>query len=167
MTKAVFLDRDGVINKEKKDYVKNLNEFVIFDGVSDAIKLLKKHNFLVIIITNQSAINRKILAVKMLNRIHRYLQNYLKNNDTSIDGIYYCPHIPEDKCSCRKPKPGLLLQAASDFKIELKRSWMIGNSIADVNAAKKAGCNWLLLKNEKKLLQLVKKIVRTDEICLK
>jgi len=165
MTKAVFLDRDGIINQERKDYVKNLKEFVILDGVSDSIKLLKQNHFLVIIITNQSAINRKLLSVNILNDIHEYLQNYLKKNDVSIDGIYYCPHMPEENCLCRKPKPGLLLKAANDFGIDLKKSWMIGNSITDIEAAKKAGCKSVLLESNQKLLQVVNKIVMTHETC--
>jgi D,D-heptose 1,7-bisphosphate phosphatase len=160
MPKAVFLDRDGVINQERKDYVKNLNEFIIFEGVSEAIKILKKHNFLVIIITNQSAINRKMLSIEMLNKIHQYLKNFLNENNTFVDGIYHCPHMPEDNCLCRKPKPGLLLQAMNDFDIDLKQSWMIGNSISDVNTAKAAGCNWILLKNDQTLLQVVRELVK-------
>ena len=81
MFKAVFLDRDGVINEERKDYVKNLNEFIILKGISKAIKLLKQENFLVIIITNQSAINRKLLTVDELNKIHNHLQDILKKDD--------------------------------------------------------------------------------------
>ena len=82
MFKAVFLDRDGVINEERKDYVKNLDEFIILKGVSKAIKLLKEKNFLVIIVTNQSAVNRKLLTENQLNEIHNYLQVNLRKDDT-------------------------------------------------------------------------------------
>lgn len=159
MSYAIFLDRDGVINQERKDYVKNLNEFLILDGVVDAIKILKQNNFLVIIITNQSAINRNLLSVDMLDKIHAYLQDYLKKNGTYIDAVYYCPHLPEDNCSCRKPKPGLLLQAAHDFQINFKKSWMIGNSMSDIDAAKTVGCNGILLEKGQNLFQAVKKLV--------
>lgn len=159
MPYAIFLDRDGVINQERKDYVKNLNEFLILDGVVDAIKILKQNNFLVIVITNQSAINRNLLSVEMLDKIHAHLQDYLKKSGTHIDAVYYCPHTPEDNCSCRKPKPSLLLQAARDFQIDFKKSWMIGNSVTDIDAAKVIGCNWILLEKGENLLQVVKKLV--------
>ena len=125
MFKAIFLDRDGVINEERKDYVKNLDEFIILKGVSKAIKLLKEKNFLVIIITNQSAINRKLLTNNGLNEIHNHLQDVLKNDDTSYDAIYYCPHKPEENCKCRKPKPGLLLRAAEEHSIDMENSFLI------------------------------------------
>lgn len=160
--KAVFLDRDGVINKERKDYVKNVNEFEIFDGVAQAISLLKQNNFLVIVITNQSAINRNLLSHNMLGKIHDHLKNYLEVNDTSIDGIYYCPHRPDEGCTCRKPKPGLLLKASLDFDVDLKNSWMIGDSEKDIEAAKSIGTNWIFIKNQN-LLEAVEMLLKNIE----
>lgn len=156
--KAVFLDRDGVINEERKDYVKNIEEFKIKDKVGESIKILKEHNFLVIIITNQSAINRKILSIKTLNEIHNHFIKYLKTHNTSLDGIYYCPHKPEENCHCRKPKLGLLLKAKEDFDIILKESWMVGDSQTDVDVAKAVGCNSILLGSKQDLFQATKKI---------
>jgi len=161
MLPAIFLDRDGVINEERKDYVKNLNEFKIFSGVAEAIDLLRKKNFLIIIITNQSAINRKLLDITTLETIHDFFQEYLKKNNTFVDAIYYCPHLPEENCSCRKPKPGLILNAAKDLKIDLKKSWMIGDSQKDIEAANSAGCNSILLKNNQSLLDMIKEFINT------
>tara|TARA_B110000263_G_C15110090_1_gene419375 strand:- start:12 stop:500 length:489 start_codon:yes stop_codon:yes gene_type:complete len=161
MQPAIFLDRDGVINQERKDYVKNLNEFKIFSGVAEAIDLLRKKNFLIIIITNQSAINRKLLDINTLENIHMFFQEYLKKNNTSVDAIYYCPHLPEENCSCRKPKPGLILNAAKDLKIDLKKSWMIGDSQKDIEAANNAGCNSILLKSNQNLLDVIKEFINT------
>jgi len=161
MQSAIFLDRDGVINLERKDYVKNLSEFEIFPDVAEAIDLLRKKNFLVIIITNQSAINRKLLDINTLETIHEHFQKYLKKNNTSIDAIYYCPHLPEEDCSCRKPKPGLIFNAAKDFKINLKKSWMIGDSKKDIDAANSAGCNSILLKPNQRLLDVIKEFINT------
>ena len=161
MLPAIFLDRDGVINEERKDYVKNLNEFKIFSGVAEAIDLLRKKNFLIIIITNQSAINRKLLDINTLENIHMFFQEYLKKNNTSVDAIYYCPHLPEENCSCRKPKPGLILNAAKDLKIDLKKSWMIGDSQKDIEAANNAGCNSILLKSNQNLLDVIKEFINT------
>ena len=153
--KAVFLDRDGVINEKRNDHVKNIDEFKIFSGVGDAIKLLRDKGYLVIIITNQSAIGRKIISEKTLDEIHTELKNYLNQHDTYVDSIYYCPHTPEENCNCRKPKPGLLIKATSDFDIDLEKSYFIGDSESDLNAAKEARCKGILLENDQTLLEIV------------
>ena len=164
MTKAIFLDRDGVINQERKDYVKNIEEFIIFENVSDAISLIKNHNFLVILITNQSAVNRKLLTIENLDKIHEKLQNYLKMHNTSFDHVYFCPHMPKENCNCRKPKPGLIIQAKNDFKIDLSQSFMIGDSQTDVQAAESAGCKGILLKQNQTLLELVVDLFESEKI---
>ena len=154
-SKAVFLDRDGVINEKRDDHVKNISEFKIFSGVGDAIKLLRDKGYLVIIITNQSAIGRKIISEKKLEEIHTELKNYLNQHDTYVESIYYCPHTPEENCSCRKPKPGLLIKATNDFGINLEESYFIGDSESDLNAAKEARCKGILLENDQTLLEIV------------
>jgi D-glycero-D-manno-heptose 1,7-bisphosphate phosphatase len=157
--KTIFLDRDGVINEEKKDYVKNLKEFKIIDGSLQAIKLLKKNNFRVVIITNQSAINRGLLSIEKLNEIHDFLKSKLLDLDTTLDGIYFCPHTPNENCMCRKPKPGLLQQAISELDINVKDSLMIGDSQTDIDAANKMGCKSILLNKNQNLLQVVKELL--------
>lgn len=164
MTKAIFLDRDGVINQEREDYVKKLDEFNILENTSDAINIIKSHGFLVIIITNQSAINRKLLSVETLNKIHEKLQMYLKKDNTSFDGIYFCPHTPYENCECRKPKPGLILQAVNDFSIDISQSFMIGDSKKDIKAAKSAGCKGILLKKNQTLLEAVVDLFESEKI---
>ena len=164
MTKAIFLDRDGVINQERKDYVKKLDEFIILDKTSDAINIIKNRGFLVIIITNQSAINRKLLSVETLNKIHEKIQSYLERYDTSFDGVYFCPHTQSENCECRKPKPGLILQAVIDFQIDLSESYMIGNSETDIHAAKNAGCKGILLKKDQTLLEVVIDLFESEKI---
>ena len=164
MTKAIFLDRDGVINQERKDYVKKLDEFKILDKIADAINIIKSHGFLVIIITNQSAINRKLVSVETLNKIHEKLQSYLEKYDTSFDQVYFCPHMPSENCECRKPKPGLIIQAVTDFKIDLSQSYMIGNSETDVQAATNAGCKGILLKENQTLLEVVMDLFESEKI---
>jgi len=164
MTKAIFLDRDGVINQERKDYVKKVEEFIILENVSNAINLIKNHNFLVIIITNQSAVNRKLLTIENLNKIHKKLQNYLKIHNTSFDGVYFCPHTPNQNCNCRKPKPGLIIQAVNDFKIEISKSFMIGDSKTDIQAAENAGCKGILLKKNQTLLEAVVDLFESEKI---
>ena len=164
MTKAIFLDRDGVINQERKDYIKKLDEFKILDKTSDAINIIKSHGFLVIIITNQSAINRKLVSVETLNKIHEKLQSYLEKYDTSFDQVYFCPHMPSENCECRKPKPGLIIQAVTDFKIDLSQSYMIGNSETDLQAARNAGCNGILLKKNQTLLEVIVDLFESEKI---
>lgn len=154
--KAVFLDRDGVINKKRIDHVKSVDEFKIFSSVGDAIKLLRDKGYLVIIITNQSVIGRNIISEKKLDEIHIELKNYLKQSNTYVDSIYYCPHIPEQNCDCRKPRPGLIFEACQDFDIDLKNSYFIGDSISDLDAAGNAGCKGILLKQHQNLFELVK-----------
>ena len=159
--KLIILDRDGVINEDSDDYIKSPDEWIPIPGSLESIGKLSQNNFRVVIITNQSAINRKLLDVNTLETIHEHFQKYLKKNNTSIDAIYYCPHLPEENCSCRKPKPGLILNAAKDFKINLKKSWMIGDSKKDIDAANSAGCNSILLKPNQRLLDVIKEFINT------
>lgn len=157
--KTIFLDRDGVINEEEKDYVKNLKEFKIIDGSLQAIELLKKNNFRVVVITNQSAINRGLLSVEKLNEIHDFLKSKLLELNTTLDGIYFCPHTPNENCMCRKPKPGLFEQAMSELDINIKDSLMIGDSQTDIDAANKIGCKSILLNKNQNLLKVVKEFL--------
>jgi len=138
--KAIFLDRDGVINKNKNDYVKNISELEIFPNISELIKKLRSFGFMIVVITNQSAINRKLTSYENIHKIHEAIQNHLKKNNTHIDSFYFCPHKPEENCICRKPKPGLIIQASKEQKINLKLSWMIGDNDSDVLAGDLAGC---------------------------
>ena len=162
MTKAIFLDRDGVINKERKDYVKSIEEFQILDGVPESIKMLKEKGFVVIVITNQSAINRGLVTIETLNEIHNHLQKILKDNNTSIDDFYFCPHIPDENCQCRKPNPGMLIKAVQEHDLDMNQSFMIGNSLTDIQAAQKAGCKGILLNQNQTLLELITNLINVD-----
>jgi len=160
--KAVFLDRDGVINKKRDDYVKSINELEIFPFVASAIKKLNNANFQVIVITNQSAINRNIITHKKVEEIHLAIQNYLKKNQAFIDAFYYCPHRPDENCICRKPKPGLLIKAIQDFKIDPKESWMVGDSNSDLESGRLAGCNVMKINNHINLEKTVELIIESN-----
>jgi len=124
MNKTVFLDRDGVINKKRDDYVKNTKELEVLLSLNTIIEKIKKRKFLVIIITNQSAINRGLTTHKKVQQIHEQIQSNLQN-ENKIDGFFYCPHRPDENCKCRKPKTGLLEKAAKEFDIDFKKSWFI------------------------------------------
>ena len=147
-SKAVFLDRDGVINKNKDDYVKNISELEIFPFISEPIRKFQSAEFKIIVITNQSAINRGLMTEKNLDEIHEKIQSFLIQNNTKIDYFYFCPHTPTENCSCRKPKSGLLLKAIDDFSIDAKNSWFIGDRDSDIQAGKSVGCNTLKIQND-------------------
>lgn len=156
--KAIFLDRDGTINKYV-GFLRDIDEFELLDGVADAIKEINKSGYLAIVVTNQPVIARGEVTYEELNLIHNKMETLLGNEGAYLDAIYYCPHhphsgyegeIPELKfdCDCRKPKPGMLLKAAKDYNIDLSRSYMVGDSENDVTAGIAAGCKSVLLGSE-------------------
>ena len=166
--KAIFLDRDGTINKYV-GFLKNIEEFELLDGVTEAIKLINASGYLCIVVTNQPVIARGEVTVPELDEIHNKMETLLGQQGAYIDALYYCPHHPHKgyegeihelkiECECRKPKPGLLLKAAEDFNIDLQSSWMIGDGENDILAGENAGCKTALLINEN-LLEEVKKIL--------
>jgi len=157
--KTVFVDRDGVINQERSDYVKSISELEIYPNVAKNIKLLKDAGFLVVVITNQSAVNRGIVTHEMINQIHNSIQDHLKKYGTFLDGFYYCPHTPNENCNCRKPKPGLLQQAILELNIDLNSSWMIGDSDSDIEAADSVGCKAIKINDNFSLDNAVEKIL--------
>lgn len=159
LNKAFFLDRDGVINKKRMDYVKNINEFIMLQDIPKAIRLLNQRNFLVIIITNQSAINRGLMTHDALSEIHDYMKNELEKQDSFIDAIYYCPHRPDENCKCRKPGIELIERAIKDYSISIHSSWFIGDSESDVSAAKKIGISTVKMEENGSLLEVINKII--------
>lgn len=159
MNKAVFLDRDGVINENRSDYVKSIAEFRFLPSAAEAIRLLNEGGFLVVIVTNQSAVNRGLLSKGELENIHQFMLAELSKHGCRIDAIYYCPHTPDEKCSCRKPQPGLLKKAIADLSVDPQVSWLIGDSDADEEAARKAGMNAERIPTNGDLLETVKTIL--------
>ena len=156
--KAVFLDRDGTINKYV-GFLRNIDDFELIDGVSEAIKSINEKGYLAIVVTNQPVIARGEVTYDELNEIHNKMETLLGYDGAYLDAIYYCPHHPDKgfegeipslkiKCECRKPSPGMLLQAATDFNIDLHESWMIGDGRNDIEAGKNAGCKTALIGDE-------------------
>lgn len=159
MNRAVFLDRDGVINKKRDNYVKNASEFVILPDAPQAIKLLNENNYLVIIITNQSAVNRGIITHGILAEIHEFMKSEIGKHGATVDAIYYCPHRPDENCSCRKPKTGLIEKAISDYSISTDLSWLVGDSESDTLAATKLGIKAVRMEQDSSLLKAISEIL--------
>ena len=157
--KTVFVDRDGVINQERSDYVKSIAELEIYPNVAKNIKLLKDAGFLVVVITNQSAVNRGKITHKILNQIHNSIQDHLKKYGTFLDGFYYCPHTPDENCNCRKPKSGLLEKAVLELNIDINSSWMIGDNDSDIEAANSIGCKAIKISNDFSLDNAIEEIL--------
>ncbi len=144
MTKgAVFLDRDGTINEEM-GYINHPDRFVIFPFVAESIKIFNRLELLVIVVTNQSGVARGYFTESLVKQLHQKLLTEMSGQGAQIDGIYYCPHHPDEgndqyrrDCQCRKPKPGMILKAIEEYNLDLKRSFMIGDRYKDIVFAKK------------------------------
>ena len=156
--KAIFLDRDGTINKYV-GFLRKQEEFELIDGVAEAVKKINHSGYLTIVITNQPVIARGDVTFEGLQTIHNKMETLLGNEGAYLDGIYFCPHHPHKgykgevaelkiDCDCRKPKPGMLLKAAEDFNIDLSQSYMVGDGENDIKAGMAAGCKTVLLNTE-------------------
>ncbi len=145
LNRVVFLDRDGVINHDSPNYIKSWKEFEFLPRSLSALKLLKENNFSVILITNQSAVSRRLITLQELDYIHHMLKQIVMGNGGYIKDIFYCPHGPEDNCYCRKPKPGLVIKAKEQYGIEIKNAYMVGDSARDIECSKKALCGYNIL----------------------
>jgi D-glycero-D-manno-heptose 1,7-bisphosphate phosphatase len=142
---AVFLDRDGVINADSPDFIKSWDEFKFLPGTLEALAVLSRTTYAIVIVTNQSGLGRGLLTEDTLRDMHNRMLDRIGAAGGRIDAIYYCPHCPGEGCECRKPLPGLFLRAAAEMNIDLSGSWMIGDSARDVQAASAAGVKPILL----------------------
>lgn len=147
MFPAILLDRDGVLIENKLDYVRDWSQVKIFSKAIQALSLAEIRNYKIVIVTNQSAVGRGLIPLETANEINLKLVNLIHQYGGQVDGVFMCPHKPEDDCSCRKPKPGLLLRAAKELSLDMHRSWMIGDAWSDILAGQKAGvAHTILLK---------------------
>jgi D-glycero-D-manno-heptose 1,7-bisphosphate phosphatase len=181
MNKAVFLDRDGVINElvyhreqEVIDSPFTVNQFKLLPGVAEAIREIRQAGYLALVTSNQPGIAKGHMTLDVFNQIQQKMKDELNKQGTYLDGEYYCLHHPEAvieqyrvKCDCRKPQPGLLLKAAQELSIDLQESWLIGDNLSDIEAGKKAGCRTILLGKMKcELCHLMdERQTRPDYIC--
>lgn len=152
--KVIFLDRDGVINHDH-GYVYEIEKFDFIDGVFEACKYFINLGYEIIIITNQSGIGRDYYSKDDFLELTSWMTNEFKNNGINILNTYFCPHSPEENCSCRKPNIGMIEQSLNDFDIDLQNSWLIGDKISDIQTAINANIpNRILISNEKNHLEL-------------
>jgi len=151
--KAVFLDRDGVVNRNAKEhrYIIRLNQLKVLPGSKEAVEDLYNAGFQLFIVSNQPGIAKRLLTERQLDRIHKKLQEELGNR---IEHIYYCPHRKEDNCNCRKPKPGMLLGTAKDYNLNLSECYYIGDAEEDIEAAKRAGCKMIFVLTGRGISQI-------------
>jgi D-glycero-D-manno-heptose 1,7-bisphosphate phosphatase len=153
---AIFLDRDGVLIENKSDYVRDWSQVKIIPEAIHALSLATATNYKIVIVTNQSAVGRGLVLQATADEINRRLINLIHHHGGQVDGVYMCPHKPDDDCFCRKPRPGLLLQAARDLSLDLQRSWMIGDAWSDLQAGQRAGVqHTIILKTGRGAEQLL------------
>ncbi|UCF90700.1 MAG: D-glycero-beta-D-manno-heptose 1,7-bisphosphate 7-phosphatase [Desulfobacterales bacterium] len=145
LPKVVFLDRDGVINRDSPDYIKSWSEFEFLPGSLEAIRDLTRSGFSPIVVTNQSAVSRRLLSRAGLAYIHRMMRAAIEAHGGRILDIFFCPHLPSDGCRCRKPAPGMLYQAQKKHRIDLAAAVMVGDRVKDMECARNAGCGRAIL----------------------
>lgn len=152
--KYVFLDRDGVINENRPDHVKTWGEFVFLPGALDALRALHLAGWHVIVITNQAVINRRLVPQTTVDEINQRMVDTIARHGGHIDAVLYCPHRPDEGCACRKPQPGLLLQAADRFHLVLPQCYVIGDAFTDIAAGQAVGCRTVLVETGRGRQQL-------------
>lgn len=150
MKKAVFLDRDGVLIADTH-YPGDPEGIILLQNVGEAVRRLNRKGYLVVVVTNQSGVARGYFPEENVKKINEKISKKLAEEGAQIDAFYYCPHHPDDNCGCRKPKPGMLMQAQRDFGIDFAKSYTIGDSLKDVEAGRNVGCKTILLSKAKHL----------------
>lgn len=164
MSRAVFLDRDGVITRKapEGEYVTRYEDMNLLPRVADAIRLLNEAGFRVIVVTNQRCVAKGILATRELEIMHSHMCKELAAQGARIDDVYYCPHEKHPPCSCRKPAPGMLQAAARAHNIDLTASWMIGDSDTDMQAGRNAGCKTARISSDRNSTPLASDAIGTS-----
>lgn len=162
MRSAVFLDRDGTLI-EDVGYLSSISQIKVLPRVVDGLKLLKSMGYLLIVVTNQSGVARGFFSEGFVLNVHDILGRLFKDNGVAIDAFYYCPHHPTEgfppynvNCDCRKPKTGMIKRAICEYDIDISNSWVIGDSLVDVQLARNAGCKGILLNRDDDLHSISK-----------
>lgn len=144
--RVVLLDRDGVINADKPGYILSWEEFRFLRGSKSALKMLRQSGYAVHVVSNQSAVGRGLLTRKKLDQITSRMLDAIRRAGGDIQGVHYCTHRPEENCGCRKPRLGLFREVARKFDMNLKKAWLIGDKLTDIEAGNAMGCRTVLVK---------------------
>ena len=145
LKKIVFIDRDGTINRDSADYIRSRSEFDFIPGSIEAIRNLTANGYTSIVITNQSALARKFISREELDAMHAMMCRAVASGGGKITDVFFCPHMPDEGCKCRKPAPGLIYQAKKKYNIELADSIMVGDHVKDIACGLNAGCGMTVL----------------------
>ena len=156
MRRAIFIDRDGVICRNRNDHVKSWEEFVFLPGVLEAMARLAHSDLSIVVITNQAIINRGIVSAEVVEDINARMVRAVEAAGGRVDRVVYCPHRPDEHCGCRKPQPGMLLKAAYDLRLDLSRSYFVGDAEADMLAGRAVGCRRYLVLTGRGRQQLIR-----------
>jgi D-glycero-D-manno-heptose 1,7-bisphosphate phosphatase len=142
--RVVFLDRDGTINEEV-GYLDDPHHLCLIPGAAEAIRLLNDAGLLVVVVSNQAGVGRGYFSTATVEAIHQQLAKQLAIHGARVDAVYFCPHHPSEGCSCRKPRPGMLVRAAQEHSIDMRHSFMVGDKVSDLDAGCRVGCRTVLV----------------------
>ncbi|MAS82135.1 MAG: D-glycero-beta-D-manno-heptose-1,7-bisphosphate 7-phosphatase [Legionellales bacterium] len=145
----IILDRDGVINEDSDDYIKSPAEWQPIVGSLEAIAKLSQNGYKIVVVTNQSGLGRNLFTIEALNAIHMKMNTHLAKFGGVIDALFFCPHIPEDNCNCRKPKPGLYDDISERLRVSLNKVFCVGDKMTDIQAVQSAGGKPVLVRTGK------------------
>ena len=149
MNKLIILDRDGVINEDSDNYVRSVDEWLPIEGSIEAIAKLSKAGYAIAVATNQSGLARGYFQPETLDAMHQKMTDLVQSERGKIDAIFFCPHGPDDACECRKPRPGMVYQALTQFQQAASDTWVVGDSLRDIQAGQQAGCKTALVATGK------------------
>ena len=146
--KVVLLDRDGVINYDRPDYVRSVEQFRLIHGAQRAIRLLTQYGYQVHVVSNQSAVGRGLMTQEVLDEITRHMMARIEKAGGRIESVTYCTHRPDENCACRKPGTGMIDALIARYGFEAERAWFVGDKLGDIVAGNKAGCRTVLIARE-------------------
>jgi D-glycero-D-manno-heptose 1,7-bisphosphate phosphatase len=164
--RAIFLDRDGVICENRSDHVKSWSEFRFLPGAQNSLVALGRLGLPIIVVTNQAIIGRGMVPAAVVDDIHRRMMAEVEASGGHIDRVVYCPHRPEDRCTCRKPEPGMLLQVADEMDIDLSQSYLVGDAATDLIAGQRVGCRTFLVLTGRGMQQLLPAFGSVDRFAI-
>lgn len=144
MKPCLFIDRDGTLIEER-NYLSDPEQVALIPGAAEAVRMAREAGWLVVVLTNQSGVGRGYFSLSDVERVNRRIEQLLEREGAGLDGIFVCPHAPEENCPCRKPRPGLVEEAARQLPVDLARSWMVGDKTADIELARNAGLRGALV----------------------